>query len=952
MTNKLTERPTTAKHKLRRLQRLSLSSFKRPRQTALIWLVLVLFGVTCYGTFLKREGFPSINTPFAIASGSYLVNDPAKVDREVAKPLNDFLLKQEGVKTVQTQSFANFYNSIVSYKEGVNANTRSTALTNEIAARKLLPERATLKLAPYEFGFTTRGDELVISFYSPNNQTDTQKLVEQASQAATFIKDKHLPLVRDVSVINPFESARDPLTGLLASNQKSFDRFGQRAGDINKFYTSVVIGVQAYDGADNLELDSQVRSAVTTLNAQPQFKDYQADISASFAPQIKEQTNELQTSLLEGLIAVLIIGSLVIAIRASIVTVLSMVTVLAIVNGLLYLFGYSLNTITLFALILGLSLIVDDTIIMVEAIDAQRRKQKEPDQAITEATGKVSRAMIAATSTSTLSFAPLLFVTGILGSFIRAIPVTIIAALLTSLLVALVFIPFFARYLLLSKKQMGARNVHELSSGIEARIARFVSGPMLWAKGSTKKLFGVGIAALIIGFGFIGAGGYLFQKVTFNIFPPAKDGNQVSAIITFPPNTDIHKAQTITDDVDQIVGETTGQYFVKASYFGQANIQTATLTADITDYKKRDITSPDIVKQLNDKFKSFPAAEVKAAQLDNGPPPTAFAIRIESSKNREAALKLADDVADYMRKDVKLTRADNTVGKIESVRVANSSIYSRADNKQYVEVTTKFVDTDTTTLVTLAKAAVTNKFDADKLVSYNLSKDAISFDAGQEDENQDSFQTLALAFPALLFVIYLVLAFQFRSLLQPLLIFMALPFSLFGITLGLYLTDNAFSFFAMLGFFALIGLSIKNTILLTDFANQARKAGLHPVDAAHEALAERFRPLIATSLTAVFSLIPLALSSPFWEGLAVVLICGLLSSTFLVITVFPYYYLGAEYLRQRVNRRTGLGWVVLTAALFVVFAQSAPRLMLLAPILALMVVKLIKKSGRKVIGRR
>ena len=70
------------------------------------------------------------------------------------------------------------------------------------------------------------------------------------------------------------------------------------------------------------------------------------------------------------------------------------------------------------------------------------------------------------------------------------------------------------------------------------------------------------------------------------------------------------------------------------------------------------------------------------------------------------------------------------------------------------------------------------------------------------------------------------------------------------------------------------------------------------MDAAHDALTERFRPLVATSLTAVVSLIPLALASPFWQALCVVLICGLLSSTFLVVTVFPYYYLGGEYLRK------------------------------------------------------
>ena len=251
-----------------------------------------------------------------------------------------------------------------------------------------------------------------------------------------------------------------------------------------------------------------------------------------------------------------------------------------------------------------------------------------------------------------------------------------------------------------------------------------------------------------------------------------------------------------------------------------------------------------------------------------------------------------------------LTRPSGKTALIETVTSPNTSIYNRDDGKEYIAVSANYVDTDTTTLVTLTQTAVEKEFDAKRLATYGLDKDALSFDFGQESENQESFKNLALAFPIVLAAIFILLAIQFRSLLQPLLIFMAIPFSLFGITLGLYLTGNAFSFFAMLGFFALIGLSIKNTILLTDYANQARREGMHPVDATHEALAERFRPLIATSLTAVVSLIPLAITSPFWEGLTVVLIFGLLSSTFLVIIVFPYYYLAAEYLRTRTGRLT------------------------------------------------
>src|SRR5262249_12063401 len=160
---------------------------------------------------------------------------------------------------------------------------------------------------------------------------------------------------------------------------------------------------------------------------------------------------------------------IVIAIRASLITVLSMLTVLAITIGVLYAIGYTLNTITLFSLILCLALVVDDTIIMIEAIDAQRRRLFDPKEVIHLATGKISRAMVAATFTAVLSFTPLIFVGGILGSFIRAIPITVITSLLVSLSVALIFIPVFARYLLLGKKQMGPKNVHEPAARVEAR---------------------------------------------------------------------------------------------------------------------------------------------------------------------------------------------------------------------------------------------------------------------------------------------------------------------------------------------------------------------------------------------------------------------------------------------------------------------------------------------------
>jgi len=931
--------------KLRLTQKLSLFFFQRTKLTVFIWLVVFIFGALCYTTLLKREGFPTINTPYAFASGTYFVNDPAKVDSQVAKPLIDYLLKQDGVKKVTSQSSGNFYTVIIIYKDKVNAESRSKQLDKQVKASKILPAQANIQIKDFKFGFTPRGDNIVISFYA-KDKTPTPVLAEKAKQASDYINSKNLPLVKSASIINPYDTVTNPLTGQSVIAQKSFDRYGERANQQNNFYDSIVIGVQAKPGADNLKLDKQVTDALANLNQDPKFSNYQAVISASFAPQVKSQINELQRVLLEGLLAVLVVGSIIIAIRASLITVISMITVIVAVNGVLYLIGYTLNTITLFGLILSLSLIVDDTIIMTEAIDASRRKEKDPREVIKVATGKISRAMIAATLTATLCFAPLAFIGGVLGSFVRAIPVTIISALLISLLVALILIPFLARYLLLSKKQLGKSGKKEMSAGIEAKIARFVSSPMYWAKGSTKKLMFVGITAVIIGFSFIGASGALFGKVKFNIFPSAKDSNQMGVTITFPSGINIKQAESITDQVDKIISDNLGENFVKASYYGQADIQKASLSIELINYNKRSITAPELTNKLQSKFDNFKPAQVKVGQVDAGPPASAFATQITSGGNREGASKLAKDIESFLKSQpVKRPNGDKV--QITDIAVANASIYSRNKDSQYIEVTAQYKDTDTTTLLTLTQKAVKDKFTPTVVESYGLPKDSVKFDFGQETENQNNFKTLAIAFPILLIAIYVLLVIEFRSLFQPFLIFMAIPFSLFGVVLGLYLTNNPFSFFASLGFFALIGLSIKNTILLTDYANQSRRAGMGPVDAAHEALAERFRPLIATSLTAVVSLIPLAILSPFWESLAVVLIGGLLANTFLVVTVFPYFYLGSEYLRIRFSKKRAIIWLIgIGETIFLSVKLAGPKAILPGLLIAILIIVIVEKFIR------
>lgn len=919
MLKKRNKSDSPKKQREKLLPKLTVFFFDRPVMTLILWLAIIIFGILSYTTLLRREGFPSVNIPFAVVSGTYYVNDPAKVDTDVAKPVSDIVLKQTNVSAVQTQSQGNFFSISIQYKEGTDAKAAAKNLEKIVNAAGTLPKTAQLQYNVPYFGATggdTQQIDAAISFFRTNGQATTAELTDQAKEAANWLNAQHVPDVKTVFVKNPYESITDPATGQTITVQHSFDRYGNRVSNTTTFHNSVLLGVTAQKGTDVIKLDKHVRDALQKMERQPQFKGYSAEVSASFAPSIKDNLNELQRVLLEGLLAILVVGSLVIAIRASFITVVSMVTVLLSTLGFLYLIGYTLNVITLFALILGLALIVDDTIIMVEAIDAARKHSQDRREIVLEATRKISRAMLAATLTAALSFAPLIFVGGILGSFIRAIPITLISALIISLLVALIFIPFFSRFILLGKKQLSKKYSEKGAASFEAKLAAFIAKPMLWARHSRGKLIAVIITAIIVGFGFIGAGLTISQKVVFNIFPPSKDTNAIAVNLRFPPKTTIAEAEKIAAQADNLTADVVGENFVQSSYYSTGSAESASMQIELTPYSKRAIKSPQIVDELQRRFnEDFKYAKVTVAQTDVGPPASAFTIQLDAS-NRAAAFKAANELAKYLE-TAQLTRPSGQVAHFKNVTVSSPSLYSRTKSNSIITVSGDFDGNDTTTLVTLAQTSVKKEFDAKKLESFGLSAHALSFDLGQESENQNSFKTLALAFPILLLVMFIFLAIQFRSLVQPLLIFMAIPFSIFGVMLGLYLTHNAISFFTMLGFFALVGLSIKNTILLTDYANQARRQGMGPIDAAVEALEERFRPLFATSMTAVVSLIPLALSSPFWEGLAVVLIFGLLSSTFLVVTVFPYYYLAVEYLRLRVSAKRFFIWFIPTIVLMV-----------------------------------
>ena len=881
--------------------------FTRWRLTLVLWIFILGMGAAVYTNIIKREGFPPIQFPISVVTGTYLVNDKAVVDEQVALPLNELLQEIDGVSKVTINSNDNFYTAIINFESDVSPDEGTNSVQEAIDNTSSLPEQAVTNVLRIDPAAFLNQYDLLLSVYS-TEPVDINSLQEVADFVSTdFAND---PLITDAETKELIKSAVNPQTGEQQSIQSAFNLIAlpDENGEI-AFYPSVVVGVDRdKESIDIIELSDLAQTRIDNLDLAQFGDNYRVVIGADFAASIETQVSSLQSNLVTGLLAVALVTFLLISWRASIITGLFMVTVMAATVLVLYLVGYTLNTITLFALVLSLGLFVDDATIVVESIYAHRKKGRSAREAVHLAVKKIAAASFAGTMTTVLVFLPLAFLTGILGEFIRLMPVTVIIALITSLILSLILIPVLSKFILLKHTTDGWVTKHNPIVKLEAYLGRQVSRlPRLLKLKPTKGKF---VMAGMLGLSllFLVGAGLFFNKVSFNIFPPSKDSDQIGFQITYPAGFTIEEAEETAQDINAIVVGVGGDNIKRITYgsYQESNERSADGLVELVPFSERDVKSPELIEDIQSAIdENIPSdVTVRVVQYDAGPPSEEFPLKIQIFEEDEVkATALALEVRDYIT-GAEVTRPNGTTAIIIETRGPNEQTITRTDGLRTLQIEGAFDADDTSALLASAETLVTDKFTPDYLLENGFNEDALGFDFGQESENADSFASLAFAFPIALLLMYLLLTLQFRSFLQPILIFMAIPFTLFGVSAGLYFTDNALSFFVQVGLIGLIGIAVNNTILLTEYANQEKRAGEGTIDAISNAVQKRFRPLVATTITTVVALLPLALSDPFWEALSFTIIFGLISSTFLVIFSFPYFYLAAEWLRMRLSKGT------------------------------------------------
>jgi multidrug efflux pump subunit AcrB len=352
-------------------------------------------------------------------------------------------------------------------------------------------------------------------------------------------------------------------------------------------------------------------------------------------------------------------------------------------------------------------------------------------------------------------------------------------------------------------------------------------------------------------------------------------------------NLTISQASAIATEVEQIIIDGYSDLIVDANYFDADNFS-ASINISLVEMNDREVTATEIVDGLNQKFyKKYDNAEIRALIESAGPPTSDFSIFGEiNADNYESAQSLAIEITDKLKNiDV-----EEEITVVEVV-VDSSQIIQRKDGKRILNINAKVDDAENTKGLQEILDLMQKEYDSS----------VVSFDLGQETQNLESFQSTIVAFAIALILMYGLLVLQYNSFIQPLLVFTAIPMGFIGVFPGLYYTDNALSFFTMLGLIGLSGIVVNNTIMMTDYINNKREDGMSISEAIHAAIISRFRPIIATTATTVGGLFPLALSDPFWEPLAFTMVFGLIASTIMVLTVYPVFYSLVETIIFRVK---------------------------------------------------
>ena len=674
--------------------------------------------------------------------------------------------------------------------------------------------------------------------------------------------------------------------------------------------------------------------------------------------------NLFQGIFLVGLIALMALGF-----RSSMIVIMAIP--LSIIMGLFIvnLFGFGLQQISIAGLVVALGLLVDNSIVMVENINRFRFQGLSPRKASIRGASEIGWPIISATATTVLAFIPIIMMPDTSGAFIQSMPVTIIATLFMSLLVALTLTPLITSKLY---KPIPIGSSQKKMTFFERWLKKIIQGPyrksLNYALNHKVLTISVSVVLLMISI-------YVFQFVGVSFFPKAEKP-QFLIHINLPEGSNLQKTNEVTMYVESVL-DTLPEVTYYASNIGHGNPRIyynvfeknyaknfAEIFVQLNDYQTREFDM--LVARLRSLFRKYPGAKINIKEFEQGQPMEAPIMIFVNGENLDELQRISYDVEEMVAVRPGVINVDNRLAKKridiqvtinkdkasiygvpvyeidKTVRTAINGIsvskFRDVEGKEYQIVlrmpageniipedfSNIYVRSLSGRLIPLKQLAtieftqtpsVIKRFDLNRtaLITADLEKGAILDDVmepvlqqmadyplpkgydyvigGELESREDSFGGMQWAIIIAMIAIFSVLVLQFKSFIQPLIIYAAIPFAVIGMIWALLITGNTFSFSAFIGLISLVGIVVNNSIILVDYTNRLTAKGLAIKDAIRSAGETRFTPIVLTSLTTIGGLLPLTLKGgSMWAPLGWTIIGGLIVSTVLSLIIVPVLF--------------------------------------------------------------
>ncbi len=672
-----------------------------------------------------------------------------------------------------------------------------------------------------------------------------------------------------------------------------------------------------------------------------------------------------------GLLAVFVVFVFMRRTRPTFIVALAIPLSIITAFGLIWVFGFTLNTMTLLGLTLAIGVVIDDAIIVLENIERHREEGKPAMDAAREGTREITFAAAAATFSVAAVFLPVAFATGQMGSFLTEFGVTVAVAVIVSLFVALTLTPMLAARMPEPKERSEDSIYHRLERGfgwLEERY-RLVLHWSLDHKGMTFLIAGAAVGLAVL------AGSRLPGE-----FFPDEDSGFVLFEFRTPPGTPLDKTvemlernqawlleQPETTAVFGSIGSTSmsvsgptvgmvnarlkphdqrersdrelmaaareelgsipGQEFVALGHMGQAQrdleveIQGNASLEDLDFYADQMLARMRETGTMIDLEKELKLGLPEARVVPDREKAAALGIDAQTISTIVNAMVGGVDVATFRdgneRHDIRMRMEADDRDTLDSI----GDLWVRARNGELVDlrnvVTVEQGATASTISHTDRQRSVELMANLEGVDLGTAVEQVMGFGAevlppglklalkGDAEDMKEAGQQFMLMLVLAVLVIYMVLAAQFESFTQPLIVMAALPFSMTGALGGLWLLGMSLNLFSMIGIVLLIGLVTKNSILLVDYANQLREQGLTADEAIRRAAPVRMRPVLMTALSMIFGVLPSAIGigpgSETRAPMAVATAAGMFSSMLLTLLVVPLFYLTLDRWREFVR---------------------------------------------------